>query len=89
VTSPAFAQQCGPTASVEQELAARHNEAVIFTGLRSAHEMVRLWLNPDTGSWTATVTTPGGQTCVVSNGLYGDPGPLPKPKRDDQPARSD
>ena len=36
--------------------------------LPAGNALVETWANLDTGSWTITVTQPGGPTCLVASG---------------------
>tara|TARA_R110002074_G_scaffold333649_1_gene503859 strand:- start:404 stop:637 length:234 start_codon:yes stop_codon:yes gene_type:complete len=63
--------QCGATDQVIKQLKDSHHEATIFAGLISPRAMVRIWLNPKTQTWTATITTPD-RTCITAFGLFGD-----------------
>lgn len=39
-----------------------------FTGLAANGELVEIWKNQNTGSWTAVVTTADGKSCMVASG---------------------
>lgn len=62
----------GPTclarAGAAAELGARWGEAVLWGGVTPEGLLVQGWVNPGTGSWTVTVTTAAGVTCVVAAG---------------------
>lgn len=71
--SPAYAQQqCGPTDRVAELLGGAHGEAVIGRGLVADQFIAMTWANPETGSWTITVTDPRGITCIVIHGTDWD-----------------
>lgn len=63
----AQAQQCGPRAAVVQTLAQKYAETRRSIGI-SANNMVMEVYAANTGTWTITVTTPQGMTCLVASG---------------------
>ncbi|MGQ0564701.1 MAG: hypothetical protein ACT4OK_06480 [Gemmobacter sp.] len=70
LTHPAQAQaqaQCGPRAAVVKTLAEKYAETRRSIGI-SANNMVMEVYAADAGTWTITVTTPQGMTCLVASG---------------------
>jgi hypothetical protein len=68
---PAAAQQyrnCAPRAVVIERLATGYSETRQNIGLGSQGAVVEVFANPDTGTWTITVTSPAGVTCLVASG---------------------
>lgn len=69
-TGHAFAQQrqCADRDKVIERLASGYGESRQSIGLGANNAVVEVYASPDTGTWTITVTTPGGQTCLVASG---------------------
>ena len=68
---PAVAQQnrnCAPREAVVDRLASTYGESRQSIGLGDQGVMIETFVNADTGTWTITVTTPNGQTCLVASG---------------------
>jgi hypothetical protein len=80
LAGPAAAQntQCGPTPRIEAFLTQQHGESVIFQGLSGASR-IRLFLNPESGSWTAVADSASGVTCLVASGQAGTAYPVVMP----------
>lgn len=72
LASPAVAQQQRPCAldahAIVDKLMSEYGEVATAGGIDAAGSFVAVFANPETGSWTITVSKPGGQTCVVSSG---------------------
>ncbi|WP_121065825.1 hypothetical protein [Chachezhania antarctica] len=66
----AYAQSrnCGPRESVVDRLAEGYGETRQSIGLGANNQVVEQFANPETGSWTITVTMPNGMTCLVASG---------------------
>lgn len=62
------ARNCGPREAVVDRLAEGYGETRKSVGLGSNNAMVEVFASEETGSWTITVTTPDGQTCLVASG---------------------
>jgi hypothetical protein len=62
------APQCAPRASVLAFLAEKHGETRQSIGLAANNVVLEVFANAGEGSWTITVTTPQGQTCLVASG---------------------
>ena len=59
---------CAPHDIVVERLADRYGETRQSIGLASNNTVVEVFASTDTGSWTITVTRPGGPTCLVASG---------------------
>jgi hypothetical protein len=79
--SPAFAQmpQCGPRADVLAQLAGKWGEAPRAMGLIPSAGVMEMFANAETGTWTATITSPDGKTCIVAAGADFETMDAPKP----------
>ena len=69
-TAPATAQaaNCGDRATVVERLARRWGESRQSIGLAADNTVVEIFASTETGTWTITMTTPGGPTCLVASG---------------------
>ena len=68
-THHAFAAtNCADRSSVLSELAGEYRESRQAMGLSGNSMIMELFASTDTGSWTITVTTPDGTTCLVASG---------------------
>lgn len=66
--------QCGPVADVEAWLSITFGEAPLFSGLESREGvMVRLFLNPSSGTWTVLTVGADGMACIA---MYGGTGTI-------------
>ena len=59
---------CASRDRVIEQLADRYGETRRSVGLGSDNTMVEVFASDRTGSWTITVTTPEGLTCLVASG---------------------
>lgn len=59
---------CGPHDVLLEHLADLYGEARLTVALDRAGNMIETYANLDTGTWTITVTTPGGPTCIIGAG---------------------
>lgn len=67
----ALAQQgrnCAPRDSVVDRLAQGYGESRKSMGLGANNAVVEVFASDETGTWTITVTTPNGLTCLVASG---------------------
>lgn len=66
----ALAQQrnCAPRDRVVDRLSAQYGETRQSIGLGSNNAVVETFASTETGTWTITVTTPNGLTCLVASG---------------------
>jgi hypothetical protein len=65
----AQAQTCADHAAVSQTLADRYGESRQSIGLAADNTVVEVWASLESGTWTITVTRPGGPTCLVASGF--------------------
>jgi hypothetical protein len=70
-TGPAFPQSAGNCAMrqhVIDRLASAYGETRQSIGLGTNNQVVEVFASSETGTWTITVTTPNGLTCLVASG---------------------
>lgn len=66
---PLLAQgNCGGYADAAAALSSRWGEAPVGGGLDAQGNLVQVWANLDTGTWSVLVLTPGGPACLVASG---------------------
>ncbi len=72
--SPAHAQvqQCLPYPAFVQTMADVFGETRHMLGVVSGEQIVLLFANPETGTWTFAYTDTSGVTCMVSSGTNFD-----------------
>lgn len=69
--SQAFAVPCANTTHVEKQLLAKHGEAKSFFGTLPNENLLQVFLNDDSESWSIVVQVPArGLSCLLSTG-YG------------------
>ena len=61
-------RNCGPRDAVIERLAEGYGETRQSVGLGANNAVVEVFASEETGSWTITVTQPGGLTCLVASG---------------------
>ena len=61
-------RNCAPRDAVIERLAGVYGEARQSIGLGEQGMVIETFANADTGTWTITVTTPNGLTCLVASG---------------------
>lgn len=61
-------RNCAARESVVDRLADGYGETRQSVGLGSNNSIVEVFASDETGSWTITVTVPGGLTCLVASG---------------------
>ena len=66
--SHAQSRNCADHAHVVARLAQAYGESRQSIGLGSDNAVIEVFASMDTGSWTITVTRPGGPTCLVAAG---------------------
>lgn len=67
----AVAQQgrnCAPRDAVVEKLAENYGETRQSIGLGANNSVIEVFASIETGTWTITVTTPNGLTCLVTSG---------------------
>ena len=70
-TQHAFAQtqaQCAPRATVVAQLADKYGETRHGIGLLGSNSVMEVFASDQTGTWTITVTSGAGETCLVAAG---------------------
>ena len=67
-TATAQSRNCGDHATVVERLASGYGESRQSMGLGSDGTVIEVFASLDSGSWTITVTRPGGPTCLVASG---------------------
>ncbi|APG48364.1 hypothetical protein [Phaeobacter porticola] len=71
IALPAVAQtsnSCAPREQVVKRLAERYGESRQSIGIGQRGVVMETFASEESGSWTITVTTPGGVTCLVASG---------------------
>jgi hypothetical protein len=73
--APVLAQggQCGPRDAVVSHLATKYSETRRSIGLAANNTVMEVYASAETGSWTITVTTAQGMTCLVASGQGYEP----------------
>ncbi len=73
------AQNCGDHAVIMERLADRYGERRQGMGLSGDTAVLEIFASDETGTWSITITTAGGPTCLVAAGqafqLTNDPLP--------------
>ncbi|MFP7569866.1 hypothetical protein [Marivita sp. S2033] len=62
-------ETCAPRAQVLERLADIYSETRQSIGLGQNNTLLEVFASMDTGSWTITVTSPSGVTCLIASGL--------------------
>ena len=60
--------QCGPRASVLEQLAETYGETRRSMGIAANNMVMEMFASATSQSWTIIVTTPQGETCLVASG---------------------
>lgn len=61
-------RNCAPRDAVVERLAERYGESRQSIGLGPNNQVVEVFASTETGTWTITVTTAQGLTCLVASG---------------------
>jgi hypothetical protein len=79
--SPAAAQSrnCGERERVIEMLASTYGEVRQIIGLAANDQMMEVFANPESGSWTITVTLPSGIICLLASGMAFEHTPVGDP----------
>ena len=82
--SEAQSANCGPHDVVVARLATGYGESRRSVALGANNTVVETFVSEASGSWTITVTTPNGTTCLVASGqsYQAVNDPLPPPGED-------
>lgn len=67
------ARHCAPREAVVDRLAEGYGETRQSMGLGANNAVVEVFASDETGTWTITVTTPNGVTCLVASGQSFEP----------------
>ena len=59
---------CAPHEAVVERLADAYGESRQSIGIGANNTVVEVFASLESGSWTITVTAPGGPTCMVASG---------------------
>lgn len=59
---------CGDRTAVVERLANTYGETRQSIGLAANNTVLEVFASSETGTWTITMTTPGGPTCLVASG---------------------
>lgn len=62
------APNCADHDIVVERLAQGYGETLQSIGLAANNAILELFASNETGTWTITVTTPGGPTCLIASG---------------------
>jgi len=70
IAFPAAAQgnNCAERPQVLERLSGTYGETRRSIGIAASNQVVEVFGNEDTGTWTITVTLPSGLTCLVAAG---------------------
>lgn len=68
VTAQQTGRNCAPREAVVERLSSGYGESRQSMGLGANNQVVEVFANTGTGSWTITVTMPNGLTCLVASG---------------------
>lgn len=64
------ARNCAPRETVVERLASKYGESRQSMGLGANNAVVEVFASSESGSWTITVTSPAGLTCLVASGQH-------------------
>ena len=65
--------QCAPRADVVAHLGEKYSETRRSIGLAANSTVMEVFASEATGTWTITVTTPQGITCLIASGQSFEP----------------
>lgn len=68
LASPAAADQCARHDDVIAHLAEKYGETRRSIGLDARGALVEVFASEESGSWTITLTSPEGVTCMIAAG---------------------
>lgn len=61
-------RNCGPRENVVERLATGFGETRQSIGLGANNALIEVFASDDTGTWTITVTSANGVTCLIASG---------------------
>jgi hypothetical protein len=67
-TAQGMNRNCAPREAVVSRLATGYGEARQSMGLGANNQVVEIFASKETGTWTITVTSASGVTCLVASG---------------------
>jgi len=74
---PVLAQsECASRESAERQLQSNHGEGLVMYGVTSSGAVMQIWVNRQTGTWTAVITD-GNISCIATHGADAELLPLP------------
>ncbi len=79
--SPIYSQTgCAPREKVVDHLSSKYGETRQSMGLAHTHQnsVIEVFASSETGTWTITLTSPHGITCLVASGTAFDATPVPE-----------
>lgn len=62
--------QCAPRDAVLATLDTNYGEGRLAVGIAGQSNMMELFSNSETGTWTLLATSPDGQTCLIASGSH-------------------
>lgn len=68
LSGPAMAANCAPRDTVVDRLASKYGESRQSMGLGANNAVIEVFASSETGTWTITVTSVHGMTCLVASG---------------------
>lgn len=68
LSGPAYAANCAPRETVVDRLAEKYGESRQSMGLGANNAVIEVFASEETGTWTITVTSVHGMTCLVASG---------------------
>lgn len=73
MASPAAAQMkqpCAPHDALAEQMTGRYGERLAHSGLTAGDNVLEIWANPDSGTWTALVLNAQNIACIVATGEF-------------------
>lgn len=67
-SAPAQGRPCAPRDNVVARLAEGYGESRKSIGIGANNQVVEVFASDESGTWTITVTSPAGLTCLVASG---------------------
>jgi hypothetical protein len=69
LAAPVLAQSdCASRESAERQLQSNHGEGLVMYGVTSSGAVLQIWVNRQTGTWTAVITD-GSISCIATHGV--------------------
>lgn len=73
LAGPVAAANCAPRETIVERLASKYGESRKSMGLGANNAVVEVFASEETGTWTITVTSVHGVTCLVASGQAFEP----------------